>query len=506
MSKPKKRRLNPIAEANARRNKSLWTDPRSYGIFAIGTMIGIGVIPAVANSTGGANAFSDDAIAGGTTVTTTRTVNGATQSGQQSAINNAFSSDGGQASGATAGNSNSGFGITSGESGGGEVREDVLNSAIACADPENEDGIRAYFDKVYQQQQEFAIVQVDTDSIFNADPNAEGNEAIAGCFTAANQIIDLAQSIPSITPSWGDIAGVVQKAVNKKLQEVQANMLDRTCQVANRALSDALAPIHSFLSAAGSNQILNDPGGFLGDYIIKEAGVIIDDQDLAFNGLINGIDNKIKDQNNQASQAFKDAQAGLDNLPNPTGKGYDTSALDNSLNSAEGNVLQGNLEGSYKQLQDVIANKPVRIGVQGSGRDRRYCKYPSGNQCVAINSGEYSNIQNQHGIYNDHLLPAAQRRYELSQEALSASKTGGTTGTRSTPNYQASNTAGMGSYSNNNASSAPTNNTSSVNTAPQAQPQANTPAPRAQPAPQSSAPASQPTPSKSNSNVFGDLF
>lgn len=494
MSKQKNRRLNPIAEANARRNKSIWTDPRAYGIFAVGTMIGIGVIPAVAE-----NPFSPQ----GKTLTTTETttINGATQAGQQSAIDNAFGNGGGQASGSQAGDSNnSGFGITSGESAGGEVREDVLNSAIACADPNNEDGIRAYFDKVYQQQQEFAIVQVDTDSIFNADPNAQGNEAIAGCFTAANQIIDLAQSIPSITPSWGDIAGVVQKAVNKKLQEVQANMLDRTCQVANRALSDALAPIHSFLSAAGSNQILNDPGGFLSDYIIDKAGTVIDEQELAFNGLLNGIDNKVKEQNNAANQAFKDAQSKLDQLPSTGTGSYDTSALDNSLNSAEGNVLQGNLEGAYKQLQDVISNKPPRIGVEGGGRDRRYCKYPTGNQCVPINMGEYSNIANQHEIYNQHLLPAAERRYQLAQEALSANKTG-TTG-RSVPNYQARSAAPTANTApSNSGSSAPTNNVPA-----QQQPQAASPAPQAKPAPQSQPQATPPASGKANSNVFGDLF
>lgn len=497
MSKQKNRRLNPIAEANARRNKSIWKDPRSYGIFAVGTIIGIGVLPAVAE-----NPFSPQERA--LTTTETTTINKATQAGQTTAINNAFGDGGGQASGAAAGDSNnSGFGVTSGESGSGEVREDVLNSAIACADPNNEDGIRSHFDKIYQQQQEFAIVQVDTDSIFNADPNAEGNEAIAGCFTAANQIIDLAQSIPSITPSWGDIAGVVQKAVNKKLQEVQANMLDRTCQVANRALSDALAPIHSFLSAAGSNQILNDPGGFLGDYIIKKAGTVIDEQDMAFNGLLDGIDNKIKDQNQQASDAFKEAQSKLDQLPNTgSNKGYDTSALDNSLSSAEGSVLQGNLEGSYQQLQEVIANKPPRIGVEGSGRDRRYCKYPTGNQCVAINRGEYSNLSNQHNIYNQHLLPAAERRYQLAQEALSASKTG-TTG-NPVPNYQArtttpiANTAPSNSGNAAQSSTAPVQQQSQVNrTAPQQQPQQQQ---------QSQPQTTTPTPSKSNSNVFGDLF
>ncbi|MGP9666994.1 hypothetical protein [Psychrobacter sp. AOP31-A1-22] len=504
MSKHKKRRLNPIAEANARRQKSIWTDPRSYGIFAIGTIIGVGVIPAVADNT---NPFG----AQGKSLTTseTTTINSATQGGQQSTINNAFGDGGGQASGAQAGNSNnSGFGVTSGESGGGDVREDVLNSAIACADPNNEDGIRSYFDKVYKQQQEFAVIQVDTDSIFNADPEAAGNEAIAGCFTAADQIIDLAQSIPSITPSWGDIAGVVQTAVNKKLQEVQANMLDRTCQVANRALSDALAPIHGFLSAAGNNQILNDPGGFLGDYLIDKAGTVIDDQDLAFNGIVDGIEDKIQNQNNAANEAFKDAQGKLDQLPNTgTNKGYDTSELDNSLNSAEGGVLQGNLENTYKQLQDVIAKKPPRIGTEGSSRDRTYCKYPTGNQCVAISRGEYSNIANQQNIYNQHLLPAAERRYQLAQEALSASNTG-TTG-RSIPNYQARSAAPVTNTAPSNsgtavqnsapASNAPASNAPASN-APAQQPQTRSTAP--QPTPQ----ASEPAPSKSNSNVFGDLF
>lgn len=498
MSKQKKRRLNPIAEANARRKKSIWTDPRSYGIFAVGTVIGIGVLPAVAE-----NPFAPQERALTTTETTTTTVNGATQGGQQSTIDNAFGDGGGQASGAQAGNSNnSGFGVTSDESGGGDVREDVLNSAIACADPNNEDGIRAYFDEVYKQQQEFAVIQVDTDSIFNADPNAQGNEAIAGCFTAADQIIDLAQSIPSITPSWGDIAGVVQKAVNKKLQEVQANMLDRTCQVANRALSDALAPIHGFLSAAGNNQILNDPGGFLGDYIIDKAGTIIDDQDLAFNGIVNGIEDKIQNQNNAANEAFKDAQGKLDQLPNTgTNKGYDTSELDNSLNSAEGGVLQGNLENTYKQLQDVIAKKPPRIGVEGGGRDRRYCKYPAGNQCVAIGRGEYSNIANQQNIYDQHLLPAAERRYKLAQEALSAGKTG-TTG-RSVPNYQTRSAAPTTNTAPSNSGAA-TQNTAPASSVPAQQPQTrNTaPQPQAQPAPQ----ASEPKSSKPNSNVFGDLF
>ena len=163
MSKHNKRRLNPIAAANARRKKSIWSDPRSYGIFAIGTMIGVGVIPAVAESTGNAFASPDETLV----TTETTSINAASEAGQQAALENAFGTGGGQASGATAGSNNS-----TSDSATSSVSGDVMEAAIVCADPNNPDGLRSHFDKVLQDQQELAIVQVDTDSIFNADPEA----------------------------------------------------------------------------------------------------------------------------------------------------------------------------------------------------------------------------------------------------------------------------------------------------------------------------------------------
>ena len=397
-------------------------------------MIGVGVIPAVAESTGNAFASPDETLV----TTETTSINAASEAGQQAALENAFGTGGGQASGATAGSNNS-----TSDSATSSVSGDVMEAAIVCADPNNPDGLRSHFDKVLQDQQELAIVQVDTDSIFNADPEAAGNEAIAGCFTAGDQIIDLAQSIPSITPSWGNIGNMVQTAVNKKLQEVQTNMLNRTCEVANRALSDALAPINGFLTAASNNQILNDPSGFLGDYIVSQAGDAINQGDLAFNQLIDDLDNRIDSQNTAAGEAFEQATNDLNDLPSSNGNsgGYDTSDLDDSLNNAQGNVLQGNLENTYQQLQDVIANKPVEISRHrnndANGWGYTYCQHPggAGSECVPISSSQYSTLSREHTIYSDHLLPAAQNRYQLAQDAISASNTNSSTSSNS--NYQA---------------------------------------------------------------------
>lgn len=411
MSNNKKRRLNPIAAANAKRNKSLWTDPQTYAVLAIGTMIGIGVPSIAATVNPFTNSDSPD------TTTATTAPSSATQEGLNTVRVNAFDAqDGGTASGVVAGTGNGG--AKQDDPDGVTVDSDVIDAAANCADPNNVDGLKAAHTKVIQDRQELVVTTVDVDALFNMDPKDPENAAASGCFAAAQQILDLSVAIPSIPTSWGDIGSMVTKQVTERLAQMQQEVLDRGCQIGLSALENTLSPIKDVLNSANNSSLLNDPAGFVGSYISQQVGSQLDSADLAFNGILDGVTNDLAVSNQTARDLAANITSNLQNIE--ASGSYDTSKMDETLNSGTSNVLTESLARAQAELARVIAAGPAKPLPTYYRDGYKYYPVTKNGTTTTVSENRYDDIKRDYNRYAPNIA-AAQNRVSAAQNLLNGS-------------------------------------------------------------------------------------
>lgn len=411
--------------------KSYFAKPCSYGALAIGVMIGMGTLPANAAEQKSTNVYAttanpaaNPAPVGNNKTSDTNITN---QNGQQTMTNNT-TQDGGRTTGATAGNNNPDNKVSL--EGLDEVRGDVAEDAVGCANPNNPGSIAAVHKEELERRQELAMAQTNTDKVFNP-PKEEINPqtgkveatAVAGCFTAADEVVNLAELIPTLPTSWSSVAGTaLRKAVEAKLLEAKNRLVERGCQVANSALSGALQPIHSYLSAANNFQAMQDPTGFLGAYISKQIDFGIDRAEGAFGDILGELESNIKAENQRAAQAANERAQELnkiDALINDVSKAYweGNSSLNNSVGGAEQNILQKNAADANAELQKLIARKPDTT--RGKFRERQACN--AAGQCRRIGEAEYSRLNDEMSVWNQEYEATKMRAQLAAQRASGAS-------------------------------------------------------------------------------------
>ena len=421
MSNNKKRRLNPIAAANAKRNKSLWTDPQTYAVLAVGTMIGVGV-PSIAATV---NAFPNPNASATATATasTTAAPSSANQAGLDTVRVNAFDAqDGGVAGGVVAGTGNGT--AKQDDPAGVTIDSDVITEATTCADPNNVDGLKAAHTEVMRERQELVVTTVNVDELFNMDPKDPANQAASGCFAAAQQILDLSIAIPSIPTSWGDIGNMVTKQVTDRLAQMQQEVLDRGCQIGLNALQNTLSPIKDVLNAANNSTLLNDPAGFVGNYISQQVGSQLDSADLAFNGILDDVTNDLAVSNQTARDlANKVAQNSKDIEPPGS---YSTSKIDETLNSSSKAVLQESLARAQAELARVVSAAPAEPLPTYYKNGEKYYPVTKNGTTKNVSRAHYHAIVNSYNQYKPNIT-AAQNRVNAAQNLLNGSSSTSTT-------------------------------------------------------------------------------
>lgn len=67
------------------------------------------------------------------------------------------------------------------------------------------------------------------------------------CLASARQVIDLAQTLPSINISWGGVGAIVQNVVKKQIQQVTNQLFEKTCNVVASAVGSVTKPVFAAL-------------------------------------------------------------------------------------------------------------------------------------------------------------------------------------------------------------------------------------------------------------------
>lgn len=433
MSNNKKRRLNPIAAANAKRNKSLWTNPQTYGVLAVGAMIGAAA-PSIAATV---NPFSGE---GSTTTTETRTItsnpSSATQDGLDTVKNDAADANNGGVAG----------GVVAGDAGGGKqdypggptIDSDVIEAAATCADPNNPDGLKTEHTKVVKERQELVVTTVDVDTLFNMDPKDPNNAAASGCFAAAQQILDLSVAIPSIPTSWGDIGNIVTNQVTARLAQMQQEVLDKGCKIGLNALENTLSPLRGVLDAANGSTLLNDPTGFVGSYIAEQVGSKLDSADLAFNGILDDVSGSLEESNRAARDLAAEIAQNAKEIEAPGS--YDIGKMDKTRNDGTNSILTGGVSRAQAELDRVIQAAPAQpLPVEYRDGDTLYPVTKNGVKSY-VHRIEYLSLRGQYERYRPN-IDAAKARVEAANDLLSTHTSAASSSSpaaRSTTDYSSS--------------------------------------------------------------------
>lgn len=124
---------------------------------------------------------------------------------------------------------------------------------------------------------------------------AQTNEKNKGCFTAGQEIFNLATLIPTADFSISGAAGAALKTIiNKKVQELKQSVYERGCRIANESVMNALSPIKEYMSKASEvTALITKPEDLLGNYLADRLDIEFDRADMVFNEALGNLKGKI---------------------------------------------------------------------------------------------------------------------------------------------------------------------------------------------------------------------
>lgn len=256
-------------------------------------MGGVVAAPALAVASSTNNPYVTGGISTGTTTTSTTSGGVSSNNAYANATQGTTGATANNATGATSTYSNSIPNAADDAAIDAQTDAEVSGELQACAATMN--------DLINQNQKDAVGVVVagadSSDKIFNASTDlGDGvNEATKGCFTAGEEIINLATLIPSVQTSWrGTIGNVIKDQLQKRALQLKDSILKRGCKIANDAVLKALEPVQEYMQTADRmSAVINNPEDFLGEYLASKIDIEFDRTDLAFNQTLDTIKSKV---------------------------------------------------------------------------------------------------------------------------------------------------------------------------------------------------------------------
>lgn len=234
-----------------------------------------GSLPATAEP----NIYQDGSLGTPTLPTGTGgSVNTATNSGQQTVINNSVGAIAQDGQGTMAGGSH--IPSTSGQT-------DLEKAGDEC-------------DMLEAQQQamndamKVAMITPKVDDIFNA-----ADKASEGCFASSREIINLAVSIPQIN---GSLSSIVKTLIQKEIDKQKQKILQRACEIADKALLSTIKPIQKYVDEINAKSA--EYSGVMGDLNVPVTTKTYDGVSLIFNQEVKNLQNTIDKKSTQVANAM----------------------------------------------------------------------------------------------------------------------------------------------------------------------------------------------------------
>lgn len=236
-----------------------------------------GVLPATAENPYQDGTLSNPTVSTGTG-STGSTINTATNSGQQTAISNTVGATAQDGQGTMAGTSS--IPSTSNQT-------DLEKSAEEC------EAIKAQ-ETGMQEAMKIAMITPNIDEIFNA-----ADKASEGCFASSREVINLAISIPQIN---GSLSSIVQTLIQKEIDKQKQKILQRACEIADKALLSTIKPIQKYVDDINARSA--EYSDMMGDLNVPMTTKTYDGISLMFNNQAKTLENSINQKSTQVANAM----------------------------------------------------------------------------------------------------------------------------------------------------------------------------------------------------------
>lgn len=236
-----------------------------------------GVLPATAENPYQDGTLSNPTVSTGTG-STGSTINTATNSGQQTAISNTVGATAQDGQGTMAGTSS--IPSTSNQT-------DLETSAEGC------EAIKAQ-ETGMQEAMKIAMITPNIDEIFNA-----ADKASEGCFASSREVINLAISIPQIN---GSLSSVVKTLIQKEIDKQKQKILQRACEIADKALLSTIKPIQKYVDDINARSA--EYSDMMGDLNVPMTTKTYDGVSLMFNNQAKTLENSISQKSTQVANAM----------------------------------------------------------------------------------------------------------------------------------------------------------------------------------------------------------
>ncbi|UNU73380.1 hypothetical protein LU293_00230 [Moraxella nasovis] len=284
----------------------------------------------------------------------------------------------------------------------GDEIHDVVEGSKGCA---------AELDKEQASVIERRIEMVDATSGVAATifDNIGKNESTKGCFTAAQEIMDLTIALPRIPTSWGDVASITRKAANKALQNMKKHLKDRVCDIANQATRDALLPVVELSRRwnEGANKI-NNLDSLVGASIHNQINIYSESLQGRLEKQLSNAENKLHEANSRANekarQLLDSAEEAVGDIPIVDFVLEDGSTTNQQLQSQVTKQMADEIRAKIPAAPTSVARVVGTNSNQGVQYQQCTLDYK---QCTAISQGQYNAINEAWRQHN-----AAKKTYE----------------------------------------------------------------------------------------------
>ena len=144
-------------------------------------------------------------------------------------------------------------------------------------------------------QAEVAMITPNTDKVYQGGFSGAA-EQTKGCFAGASDFINLATLVPPVPDATG-VSVKLNELINKKIEALKDNVMNRACEISNAAINNALEPIRdTILTSNNAILMFNNPNDFVSAVVAKKLGDGFSKVDLGFNKVLDGIEAKIVNQ------------------------------------------------------------------------------------------------------------------------------------------------------------------------------------------------------------------
>lgn len=224
----------------------------------------------------------------------------------------------------------------------------------------------------------------------------EKQEATKGCLSSSKEILDLTLALPTIRGSWGDIGNIVRRQVDKEISKIKESVINRACEIADKAIYDATRPVHDFYKKwTNAVEIINHGDAYVGKYVTNQIS-------LGSNKVGRYLDQRMNTTARELDEAGQRVNNAYSKVIDKVEQATNNPVIDFTIQdpTAEiANIRKQNVQAALNEVRSNIPQKPQNT-VQASRGEYQLCDLNRRN-CKQTSFKTYNEVRKQHADYNE---------------------------------------------------------------------------------------------------------